>query len=97
MQALRFKASLAEAAFASGRASPAEEKLSFTPCCSVCCWRLWCSHVVTSQLQSEGFYGQQGSYYKSKTKIKTSSVLDLSSVMLTEPEQQQPLPKPSLS
>ncbi|OLP99200.1 Ubiquitin carboxyl-terminal hydrolase 27 [Symbiodinium microadriaticum] len=43
--------------------------------------------VVPVQLKR--FYGQQGSYYKSKTKIKTSSVLDLSSVMLTEPEQQQ--------
>ena len=58
---------------------------------------MWCRHVVTSQLQSEGFHGQQGSYYKSKTKIKTSSVLDLSSVMLTEPEQQEWLPETSLS
>ncbi|CAE7820769.1 USP27X [Symbiodinium sp. CCMP2592] len=43
--------------------------------------------VVPVQLKR--FHGQQGSYYKSKTKIKTSSVLDLSSVMLTEPEQQE--------
>ncbi|CAE7235047.1 UBP23 [Symbiodinium natans] len=43
--------------------------------------------VVPVQLKR--FHGQQGSYHKSKTKIKTTSTLDLSILMLTEAEQRE--------
>ncbi|CAE7219872.1 UBP19, partial [Symbiodinium pilosum] len=55
------------------------------------CKRAWLKPplppVVPVQLKR--FHGQQGSYQKSRTRIKTSSTLDLSSLILTDADQRE--------